>query len=79
MALINQRSGCKVGWLTFDNEAEAREAAERAKEQARDAWSRGYDFGYQCPGEVVQRREYVDPHDTSKGYTLLEEWTVTTP
>lgn len=65
MALIKRDSGCKVGWLTFDNEAEARECAARAKVEARQMEARGYDWGFQTPGEVRENRP--------------GEWTVTTP
>lgn len=52
---VSEQSGCKVGWLTYDNEADATVASELAtKERARMALA-GYDFGYQVPGEVLHR------------------------
>jgi len=79
LAIINRRSGCKVGWVTFDNEEEAREFAAKQAEPRARALAQGYDFGYQWPGTVEQAREYVDSHDTSKGFVLLDEWIVCTP
>lgn len=52
MTLIHEEYGCKVGWLTYDNEAEARERAAKARLDAEDKAARGYDFGYCVPGEV---------------------------
>lgn len=63
--LISQYSGCKVGWEVYDDEAEARAAAERAKAEADRKAALGYDFGYCIPGEVVRTRD--------------GNWRVTTP
>jgi hypothetical protein len=82
MAIIRQESGCKVGWVTYDNEAEAREAGVKARAEAIEMASRGYDFGYQSPGEVRQGRtsQYRDgKFDPSIPVVMLDEWTVTTP
>lgn len=70
MALIDQRSGCKVGWETYDNEAEANAAAERAAVDRERKFSQGYDFGYLWPGSI-SHHEATD--------TLPERWTVVTP
>jgi hypothetical protein len=64
MAVIRTESGCKVGWVVYDNEAEAREAAPGFREQAIEMASRGYDFGYQSPGSVEK---------------VADGWMVTTP
>lgn len=48
------RSGCKVSWLYYSNEADAREAAEAAKVNARLDEAMGYDFGFQSPGTYFQ-------------------------
>lgn len=55
--LIKTESGCKVGWEIYDDEAEARARGRQAEVRMRDMESRGYDFGYQVPGEV---RETAD-------------------
>lgn len=65
MALISSSSGCRVGWLTYDDEAEADARAEVARTEARQMEQRGYDWGFQVPGEVRQ--------------TAPGEWTVTVP
>ena len=89
MAIIRQDSGCKVGWVTYDNEDEARAAGVKARSEAIEMASRGYDFGYQSPGEVVQARRYTEvlpeghPRAGSPNaggpFEMLDEWTVTTP
>lgn len=52
MSLIKEAYGCKVGWLTYDDEAEATAASVKAKLDARRKAGQGYDFGYSSPGEV---------------------------
>lgn len=84
MPLIKSDSGCKVGWETYDNEDEARERAKTARTQAREMATRGYDFGFQVPGEVVQRRQYTTTRedgspDATGPYDLIDEWVVTVP
>lgn len=66
MALISTRSGCKVGWDTYDDEAEAQAASARAREQAVKLARQGYDFGYQMPGYVTKAPD-------------KDEWTVVVP
>ena len=68
MALIRENYGCKVGWQTFDNEAEAKAASEQAKKEAIRKAGLGYDFGYCVPGNITHR---VDEDG--------ERWTVTIP
>lgn len=46
------RTGCKVGWRYYLDEATAREAAIAAAHNGRYDASRGYDFGYCSPGSV---------------------------
>ena len=70
MALIDQRSGCKVGWETYDNEEEAKAASERAKVEADSKWARGYDFGYLTPGSITHHAAH---HEHG------ECWIVVTP
>lgn len=89
MAIIRQDSGCKVGWVTYDDKAEAEAAAVKAREEAVAMAARGYDFGYQSPGEVRQGRRYTEvlpeghPRAGSPNaggpFELLDEWTVTIP
>lgn len=52
--LVKETYGCKVGWATYDNEAEARERAEEAKADAVRRAALGYDFGYSVPGSVTK-------------------------
>jgi hypothetical protein len=52
MALIKQESGCKVGWYTYDNEAEAKAASAQAARDAARMARQGYDFGYQVVGGI---------------------------
>ncbi len=63
-----EESGCKVGWKTYLDETKAREAVEVAKRLAQHKWEQGYDFGYQCPGEI--RKTTLDGKPA---------WTVTVP
>lgn len=82
MALIKSDSGCKVGWETYDNKEEAEARAERAKVEARERASRGYDFGYQSPGSVEQVRQYPVDADGKTDYAnpvFLDQWVVTIP
>lgn len=59
------RSGAKVGWERYDNEHEANYRSIEAQEQAEEMASRGYDFGYQVPGEIQNNGDGT--------------WTVTVP
>jgi hypothetical protein len=52
MAMIDQHSGCKVGWETYDNEEEAKAAAARESIARERKAAQGYDFGYQWPGSI---------------------------
>jgi len=54
---IAYRGGCKVSWLTFDNETDARTAALVAAREADDLESRGYDFGFAAPGSIARDAE----------------------
>ena len=54
MALVSQRSGCKVGWDVYDNEDEARAAAVFQASERERKFALGYDFGYLWPGSVAQ-------------------------
>jgi hypothetical protein len=67
---IRESSGCKVGWLTYDNQADAEEASRIALEQRGIRASMGYDFGYQSPGAI---EHLVD------SATGSEAWIVTIP
>lgn len=70
MALVEQRSGCKVGWETYDVEGEAITASLRAAKERDSKALRGYDFGYQWPGSIQHVADHPD-HG--------EVWIVTTP
>lgn len=52
MALVKTDSGCRVGWHYYDDEAEARDAAAKARAEADLMVTQGYDFGYVYPGGV---------------------------
>lgn len=49
---VRERQGCKVGWYTYDNQADADTAAKIAKKQAQRMLRQGFDFGYCMPGEI---------------------------
>lgn len=70
------RSGCKVGWLYYETEAEAMEAAKAAKHNAQIQWSLGYDFGYCVPG-FIRRPEEVQKYNRAPSGKAL--WEVCIP
>lgn len=70
MALLDTHAGCKVAWATYNDEAEARAAAEKAEKDAVRKASLGYDFGYCVPGEIRHFAEHPE-HG--------EVWIVTLP
>lgn len=57
----DRRSGCKVGWLYYSDEATARVAAEAAWQNGQIMAARGYDFGYCCPGSCTLRENPERP------------------
>ena len=69
MALLSTSGGCKVGWVTFDNEAEAKKRAEKEHEARERKFRQGYDFGFQWPGSI----QHVEDHPEHG-----ECWIVTT-
>ena len=69
MSLVDQRGGCKVGWMTFSTEAEALAQAKVEAEARERKFAQGYDFGYQWPGSV----QHVPDHPVHG-----EVWVVTT-
>jgi hypothetical protein len=70
MTMVAYRGGCKVAWETYDDEAEALAASEKAKVEAERKAKLGYDFGYQSPGQI----SHV-PNHAEYG----EVWIVTLP
>lgn len=54
MAIVKRTAGCKVGWVWYDNLAEAEAALPRIMRDAQRALELGFDFGFQCPGEIRQ-------------------------
>jgi hypothetical protein len=54
---VSTRSGCKVGWYTYDNRADAETASAAAKARASEMRGFGYDFGYSSPGEITERAD----------------------
>jgi hypothetical protein len=69
MALVESKSGCKVGWMTFTTEAEALACAAEEHEARERKFRQGYDFGYLWPGTVTH-----NPAHPEHG----EVWTVVT-
>ena len=59
--------GCKVSWYNFKTEEDAKKASEIAKHNAEIDASRGYDFGYCCPGEIVKEEDGT--------FTVTFSWT----
>ena len=48
------RSGIKVSWYFYDTREEAEKASKIAVHNARILEAQGYDWGYQCPGEIKE-------------------------
>ena len=48
------RVGCKVSWYTYTKQSDAKKAAKIAMHNAGILAERGYDFGYQMPGQITQ-------------------------
>ena len=51
---VDQRGGCKVGWLTYATESEAEAASAWAITEAQSKAELGYDFGYCAPGSIAK-------------------------
>ena len=51
------RSGSKVSWNYYKDQEEAIKAARTAEKEAEHLSKLGYDFGYQCPGDISLIRE----------------------
>jgi hypothetical protein len=66
------RCGCKVSWNYYRDEQKAKQAAEAASHNADILWARGYDFGYQTPGQIVQMKD-------EWGGEFVGMWQVTLP
>lgn len=49
----DMRSGAKVGWYIYIDQAKAVECAILARERASLKAMQGYDFGYQSPGRIT--------------------------
>jgi hypothetical protein len=71
MAKIDVHSGCKVGWETFDTEAEAVARSKEAALQRDRMFGQGYDFGVLWPGTITHH-ELHPRHE-------VECWTVVVP
>lgn len=52
MGLLTTTSGCKVGWRYWSTREEAEADSVKQREAAVLKANRGYDFGYQSPGQV---------------------------
>lgn len=57
----DEYQGCKVGWLYYTNESDAKAASAAAIHNAAIKESQGYDFGFQSPGSIklVNQGEYA--------------------
>lgn len=53
----NIRSGCKVGWRYYDRLIDAKACSRAAKHNAKIKAELGYDFGYCCPGSILQMKD----------------------
>jgi hypothetical protein len=53
-AFVSRRTGCKVSWLRYKTLAEAEQASDAAKHNAKIVANLGFDFGYQSPGEIIK-------------------------
>jgi len=51
---VEQQTGAKVSWLTFDTHEKAMQASLTAEQIAASQWMRGYDFGYHIPGRITK-------------------------
>lgn len=54
---ISWTSGCKVGWITYDDKQKAEKCSEIAKHNANILLAYGFDFGYQFPGAILETEE----------------------
>ena len=63
------RSGCKVGWYYYADEAIAKKAAAIALHNSRIDESLGYDFGYCSPGNI---RHMPDTEEAGQYRNLFE-------
>ncbi len=74
-------SGCKVGWEIYDNERDAIEASMRAAAEGISKANRGYDFGYQTPGEIRHLDVCYSHHRNDDGTRdeYHNVWVVTIP
>ena len=55
------RVGCKVSWYYYTDLKDARKASKVAEKEAVHLAQQGFDFGFQCPGQVhgpIQEGEY---------------------
>lgn len=82
---VASRSGCKVGWRYYFEEAIAREAGKAARANGQYDASRGYDFGYCAPGSVERAHgswiEKLNFHNEADKERALREglWEVCIP
>lgn len=58
------RCGCKVSWNYYRDKSDAKRAAVIAKTEAARLAAEGYDFGFQCPGEIrkIDAGEFAGMH-----------------
>lgn len=60
---VDMRSGCKVSWLYYATEEDAKAASKVAVLNARKQAALGYDFGYCAPGSVELKTHPNSPHN----------------
>jgi hypothetical protein len=49
---LRQITGFNVTWLTYESRELAMQASLTAEQIASSKWLKGFDFGYQLPGEI---------------------------
>lgn len=47
-------TGCKVSWFFYEDREQAELAAEAARRNAITLEGRGFDFGFQSPGQITE-------------------------
>ena len=61
------RSGSKVSWSYYKDLEEAIQASRMAEKEAEHLSRHGYDFGYQCPGNInfIRDGEYKNMYEVT--------------
>jgi len=54
---IKKENGYNVGWLTYASREDAEKCAKAARSNADYLSSKGFHYGYSCPGEILETSE----------------------